>query len=125
MEVGGMQWLLLAEVAEDREEEQEGKRHQEAILDQGEILAEEEEMVEVGEGGHLGVIPEVEIILREIYHLINEGEMHPEIEEEEEGEVRDPLAADKELLRLEDEVELRVEEEVEVERDWKQEHGRN
>ena len=115
-----MQWLLLAEVAEDREEEQEGKRHQEAILDQGEIL---EEVEVVGEGDHLGVTPEEEIILREIYHLINEGEMHPEIEEEE-GEVRDPLAADKELLRLEDEVELRLDR-VERERDWRQEHGRN
>ena len=71
--------------------------------------------------------PEEEIILREIYHLINEGEMHPEIEEEE-GEVRDPLAADKELLSREEEVVLRLEsggEEVVVERDWRQEHGRN
>ena len=116
-----MQWLLLAEVAEDREAEQEGKRHQEADLGQGEILAEEEEVEGVGEGDHLGVTPKEEITLREIYHLINEGEMHPEIEEEE-GEVRDPLAADKELLRLEDEVE---EERVERERDWRQEHGRN
>ena len=75
-----MLWLLLAEVAEDREEEQEGKRRQEAILDQGEILEEPEEVE--GEGDHLGETPEEEIILREIYHLINEGEMHPEIEEE-------------------------------------------
>ena len=84
-----MRWLLLAEVeVEDQEEEDYGKRQQEGP---GEILAEEV----VGE-------PEEEIILKEIYHLINVEEMQPEIEEEEEGEVRDCSAADKELLRLED-----------------------
>ena len=87
-----MLWLLLAEVEVDQEEE--GKCQQEADLGQGEILAEEE----VGQA-------EEEIILREIYHLISVGGMLPEIEEGEEGEVRDHSAADKELLRLEDEVE--------------------
>ena len=90
-----MQLLLPAEVeAEDQEEEEGGKCQQEADLGQGEILAEEE----VGQA-------EEEIILREIYHLISVGGMLPEIEEGEEGEVRDHSAADKELLRLEDEVE--------------------
>ena len=99
-----MQLLLPAEVeAEDQEEEEGGKCQQEADLGQGEILVEEE--VVVGEGDHLGVTPEQEIILREIYHLISVGGMLPEIEEGEEGEVRDHSAADKELLRLEDEVE--------------------
>ena len=65
--------MLLAEVeVEDQEEEDYGKRQQEGP---GEILAEEV----VGE-------PEEEIILKEIYHLINV----------------ERSAADKELLRLED-----------------------